>query len=125
MKYTFRLKNKKVFKYVLRSGNYKIGKYIVVHINKTKNNFNNINSNNKVNRSFFAVCVSKKNGNSVKRNKLKRWIREAYKLEEEKFKIGYNIIVLYKKNVKAEDIDFHIVYNDFKECFSNLDMYEE
>lgn len=122
MKYTFRLKNKKVFKYVLRSGKYNIGKYVIIHITKTKNNINNINTNNK---SFFAVCVSKKNGNSVKRNKLKRWVREAYKLQENNIKIGYNIIVLYKKSVKAEDIDFHAIYDDLKNCFSKLDMYEK
>lgn len=121
MKYTFRLKNKKVFKYVLRNGKYNIGKYIVLHITKTKNNTNNICSNNK---SFFAVCVSKKNGNSVKRNKLKRWAREAYKIEENNIKIGYNIILLYKKNIKPEDIDFNAVYNDLKNCFIKLDMYE-
>lgn len=123
MKYTFRLKNKRVFKYVLRNGNYNIGKCIVVHVTKTKNNLNNVNNTN--NKSFFAVCVSKKNGNSVKRNKLKRWVREAYKLEETHIKIGYNIVVLYKKNIKAEEIDFHAVYDDLKYSFSKLDMYEK
>lgn len=120
MKYTLRLKNKKVFKYVLRSGKYNIGKCVVVHITKTKNNINSINNNN----SFFAVCVSKKNGNSVKRNKLKRWIREAYKLEENNIKVGYNIVVLYKKNIKVENIDFHVVHDDLKNCFLSLEMYE-
>ena len=120
MKYTLRLKNKKVFKYVLRNGKYFIGKYLVVHITKTKNNINNYSNNN----NFFAVCVSKKNGNSVKRNNLKRWIRETYKLEEDKIKIGYNIIILYKKSVKVENIDFNSIYDDFKNCLLNLEMYE-
>lgn len=121
MKYTLRLKNKRVFKYVLRSGNYNIGKYVVIHTTKTKNNINNVDSNNK---SFFAVCVSKKNGNSVKRNKLKRWVREIYKLEENSIKKGYNIIVLYKKSIKAEDISFQSLYSDIKNCFEKLNMYE-
>lgn len=121
MKDTYRLKNKRVFRYVLKSGKYTSGNNIVIHITKTKNNINNVNSNNK---SFFAVCVSKKNGNSVQRNKLKRWAREAYKLEEKNLKKGYNIIVLYKKNVKVENVDFHIIYEDLKNCFKRLEIYE-
>lgn len=121
MKYTLRIKNKKVFKYVLRNGRYSRGEYVVVHISKTKfNNNDNINNG----KNFFAVCVSKKNGNSVQRNKLKRWAREVYKIEEEKLKIGYNLIILYKKNTRVEETNFNILYEDLKECFSELDLYE-
>ena len=76
------------------------------------------------NRNFFAVCVSKKNGNSVIRNKLKRWVREAYKQEELNLKLGYNIIILYKRTTKVGEINFHIIHEDIVNCFRKLDIYE-
>ena len=82
MKFTLRIKKNRVFKYVFRKGDFYKGKTLVIHVCKTKNN--NM-------KNFFAVCVSKKNGKSVQRNKLKRWVREVYKIEESKLK---KIIIL-------------------------------
>ena len=79
MKYTLRIKKNKVFKYIFKKGEYAKGKYVVVHSCKTKMADEVEDSMN-----FFAVCVSKKNGNSVQRNRLKRIAREVYK-QEEKF----------------------------------------
>ena len=87
MKFTLRLKKNRIFRYVLKKGKYsKSGKYLTLHYTKNKGNSS---------LNFFGVCVSKKNGNSVCRNKLKRWAREAYKLEEYKLRRGVNIIFLY------------------------------
>ena len=116
MKFTLRLKKNKVFRYVLKKGKYsRYGKYLTLHYTK-----------NKVNAclNFFGVCVSKKNGNSVCRNKLKRWAREAYKFEESKLKKGVNIIFLYKKNVTIIDTDFECIYNDFCACAKEINLYE-
>lgn len=114
MKFTKSIKKNIVLKYVLRKGEYYRTSNIVVHTCKTKIN----NSTN-----FFAVCVSKKNGNSVQRNKLKRWVREVYKIEESKLKKNYNIVILYKKEVTVDNLDFHQVYADMTKCFKELDLY--
>lgn len=115
MKFTLRIKKNRVFKYVFKKGKYAKGKSIIVHICNTKNN--NM-------KNFFAVCVSKKNGKSVKRNKLKRWVREVYKIEEDKLKKNYNIIVVYKKSITFEDITYDIVKQDIVKCFKELELYE-
>lgn len=115
MKFTLRIKKNGVFKYVFKKGEYAKGNAIIVHISKTK--IDNM-------KNFFAVCVSKKNGKSVQRNKLKRWVREVYKLQEDKLKKNYNIIIVYKKNVTFENINYKLVKDDIEKCFKELELYE-
>lgn len=115
MKFTLRIKKNGVFKYVFKKGEYAKGDILVIHVCKTK-------SDNM--RNFFAVCVSKKNGKSVQRNKLKRWVREVYKIQEEDLKKNYNIIIVYKKNVVFNDITYKLVENDIIKCFKELNLYE-
>ena len=117
MKYTLRIKKNGTFRYILNKGNYKSGNYLSVHI--TKNN-----SKKYLDKNFFGICISKKNGNSVQRNKMKRWVREVYKSEEILLKKGFNIVILYKKSTKIEDLDYSTVYNEIKKCFKELDIYE-
>ncbi len=120
MKYTLRIKDNRVFKYIFKKGEYSKGKYVVIHSCKTKFAVENEDSTN-----FFAVCVSKKNGNSVERNKLKRYAREVYKLEEENLKKGYNYVVIYKKDTNAKEVNFHLIKDDIIKCLEELGLYEE
>lgn len=113
MKNTLMIKKNKTLKYVLKKGNYHISKYVVVHsiLSKTNNN-------------FFAICVSKKNGKSVDRNKLKRWAREIYKNEESKLKLGISVVILYRKTTTIKNLNYDIINNDIVKCFKELDLYE-
>ena len=120
MKFTLRIKKNRVLKYVLKNGEWKKGKYIIVHCCKTKYKIDNIDKC----KNFFEVCVSKKNGNSVKRNKLKRWARESYKINEDKLLKGYNIVILYKKNSTTDSLDFKKINDDFVNCTRELGIYE-
>lgn len=114
MKYTYRLKKNKTLKYILKNGKYSTNKHLVIHITNSKNREKN----------YFAVCVSKKNGISVHRNKLKRWARESYKVEEKSLKTGYNIVILYKKNANINNLSYEVVLNEVKKCFKDLEIYE-
>lgn len=119
MKYTLRIKNNKVFKYIFKKGEYSKGKYVIVHCSKTKLAYEQETPLN-----FFAVCVSKKNGNSVQRNKLKRLAREVYKTQEEKLKKGYNFVIMYRKDILGKNVNFNVIKDDIIQCFEELNLYE-
>ncbi|MNI54939.1 hypothetical protein D3C73_1098610 [compost metagenome] len=56
---------------------------------------------------------------------MKRWVREVYKDEEPLIKKGYNIVVLYKKGVTLNVLDYYKVKEDIKKAFKGLDLYEK
>jgi ribonuclease P protein component len=48
--------------------------------------------------SRLGVTVGKKTGNAVRRNKVKRLIREFFRLNKSRFPQGYDIVVAAKKD---------------------------
>lgn len=114
MKFTVSIKKNNVFRYILKSGKFFKGRHIVVYISKAKGETNNC----------IGICVNKKHGISVHRNKMKRWVREVYTKEESKLKKGYNIVVLYKKNVTINILNYELVKTDLCRCFEGLGLYE-
>lgn len=119
MKSTLKIKKNNVFRYILKKGKYVKGKYIVVHISDKK-----VIKKQLINFNYLGICVSKKNGNSVNRNKLKRWVREVYKIEENKLKKNFCIVVLFKKNTTVQSTNFSKIRVDMQNCFMELDLYE-
>ena len=48
----------------------------------------------------------------IKRNKIKRLIRENYRLLEDKISVGYDIIFLWKKNKNISEANFFNIKYD-------------
>lgn len=113
MKYTVSIKKRGTFKYLINKGQFSRNNSLVVYFIKNNKNTNDL-----------GICVSKKNGISVHRNKLKRWVREVYKEEEVKLKKGITIVVLYKKETKVDDLTYIQVKNELIQSFSKLNLYE-
>lgn len=114
MVFTKSLKERYSFKYMLKKSKYISKEYITVYFLKDKN----IEDEN-----FLGICVSKKHGNSVARNRLKRWVREAYKEIEPNINKGFKIIVLYKKNINVDNIDFHVLKEELNNCLKETELY--
>ena len=113
MVFTKSLKGQYSFKVIFKRGEYVSNNNVTVYVLKNRK-YENIN--------FLGICVSKKHGNSVVRNKLKRWVREAYKEIENDLDKGYNIIVLYKKNIDVSKLDFCCIRKELTECLNKLGM---
>lgn len=94
MKYSESLKKNKDFQLVYRKGTSFANRYLVMYVLE-----------NQLNKNRVGISASKKVGNSVVRHHLARLLRESYRLNEEKFKCGYDIVIVVRVNGK--DQGFH------------------
>jgi ribonuclease P protein component len=53
-------------------------------------------------RNQLGITVSKKVGKAVFRNKVRRWIKEAYRSYEPKMKTGFSMVILARQAVATE-----------------------
>ena len=81
------LKKNYEFKNVLDKGKFYCDNYITIYITE-----------NRKEKNIIGIAVSKKIGKAVKRNRLKRIIRESYRMQKEKLEKGYNIIFMWNKS---------------------------
>lgn len=100
------LKKNYEFKSVLTKGKYYAGGLIDIVVFK-----NNLSIN------LLGLAISKKAGNSVRRNKIKRIIRENYRLLEDEMKTGYSLVILWKKNADFDKLSFNNIKSDFEKIY--------
>jgi len=113
MKNTVMLKKNYEFKNVLKKGKSYKGKYINIFILKDNKNIN-----------MLGIAVSKKSGNSVYRNRIKRLIREVYKIEEEKIGTGKNLVILWNNKFYIKNITFLQIKEDFESISKKANLME-
>ena len=116
MRYTKSLKGSVNFKRVLKQGKYVSGKNIAIYVKRN-------DLNNGTNR--LGICVSKKHGNSVVRNKLKRWVREAYYSLENSLDKNYNIVILYRKGIEVEKLSYNVLKSEITCLFTEIELVHE
>ena len=94
MKFSESLKKNSDFQKVYRQGKSYANRYLVMYVleNHTEGN-------------RLGISVSKKVGNSVIRHHLTRLIRESYRLHEDVFNNGLDIVVIARST--ARDISYH------------------
>ena len=95
------LKKNYEFKNVLKRGKFYIGKQISIYVLK-----NNKKSN------VIGIAVGIKQCGAVKRNRIKRLIRENYRLIKDDLRQGYDIVFLWNKKGESQEANYYIIKND-------------
>ena len=90
------LKKNRDFQVVYKNGRSYANKYLVMYIME-----------NDQNKNRLGISVSKKVGNSVVRHHITRLVRESYRLHEEIFNSGLDIVVIARNS--AASVSYHEV----------------
>jgi len=92
MNYSESLSNNEDFKEIYRTAKSYANKYLIMYVKK-----------NDINKNRLGISVSKKVGNSVVRHRITRLIRESYRLSEDSFLNGLDIIVVARVNAREKN----------------------
>ena len=89
MKFSESLKRNGDFRKVYAGGKSYANRYLVLYVLRNGTNGNRL-----------GISVSKKVGNSVVRHRITRLIRESYRIREDLFNSGLDMVVIARKSAK-------------------------
>ena len=108
MKYSESLKKSKDFRNVYENGTSYANRYLVMYVLE-----------NQAGKNRLGISVSKKVGNSIVRHRLTRLIREGYRLKEDRFRCGLDIVVIARMGAKEKN------YHDIESAMLHLGRLHE
>ena len=94
MKFSESLKKNRDFQYVYNNGVSFANRFLVMYVVE-----------NGMEKNRLGISVSKKVGNSVIRHHITRLVRESYRLHEDMFNSGLDIVVIARAT--ARNADYH------------------
>jgi len=112
MKKTTTLKKNNDFVRIYKSGRFFAGRYIVIYVQKNRLNVNRL-----------GITVNKKIGKSVKRNRIKRLIRENYRFYEDFVPSGLDIVIVARNSEK--EYGFAEIRKEMKFILKKLQVFDQ
>lgn len=96
---------------IYKRGKFFVGKYIILYC---------VANNSNINR--LGITASKKVGKSVKRNRIRRLIKESYRLWEENVKDGYDCVFV----ARSQEVlpSFIEIKKEMKFLFKKLNIFK-
>ena len=112
MVFTQSLKENFQFKRLYRWGKSEAGPYVAVYCRRNGEGINRL-----------GVTTGGKLGKAVVRNRIRRCIKEAYRLSEKRMSRGYDIVVVARG--RSVTIDYHHIESDLLRCLKKLGILSE
>ena len=107
LKAEYRLKKRKDFAYIYRRGKSFAASHIAMNYIKVKTD-----------ELLIGFSISKKVGNAVTRNHVKRIMRECVRQSQERIPKGYRLI--FNARVKSSSASYKTIYNDINYLIGKL-----
>jgi ribonuclease P protein component len=104
-----RLTDKRDFQKVFHHGQSFANRYLVLYYMKNRTN----------DRFRIGFSVSKKVGKAVTRNRVKRLLREAFRLDKDRIKEAYDMVVIARPS--AAELDFKEIQQNVQHLLRNMD----
>jgi ribonuclease P protein component len=111
MKKIYTLKKNYEFNNVLKNGKYFVKKHVIVYIKP-----------NKKKKNFIGIAISNKLCSAVKRNRIKRLIRESYYSVMKDMEQGYDIVFLWNKKTPIEINSFYYIKEEIESIFFEANL---
>ena len=108
MKKTKMLKKNYEFNKIFSKGKYYSGKTIEAFV---------LENNDKSN--YLGLAISTKCGKAYQRNRVKRLMRESYRILENSIEDGWTIVFLWKKKCNIDDAEYNQIKQDMLKIFKD------
>ncbi|HHW49141.1 MAG TPA: ribonuclease P protein component [Clostridiaceae bacterium] len=112
MKKTVPVKKNYEFQRIFRKGRFFAGKFIILYV--LKNNYG---------KNRLGITASRKVGKSVRRNRLKRLIRENYRAYEDFIKDGYDLVFIARDSGTMPD--YYDIKKEMKFLLKKLEVFDQ
>lgn len=107
------LKKSNEFQNVFKKGKWFGSNLLMIYVTKNKDNINKV-----------GIAVGRKVAKSVKRNRIRRVIREAYRLNEDRLLKGNNIVIVWSNKASIEDASFENIQKSLMKCLEKAELIE-
>lgn len=105
------IKKNREFQNIYRKGRYAVSKSLALYMLPNNLDFNRV-----------GITASRNYGKSVKRNRIRRLIRESYRAIHENLKTGYDFVIVARKTNEYENLDYHKISREINYLFRRLNV---
>jgi ribonuclease P protein component len=109
-----KIKKNREFQKIYHKGRYAVSKALVIYMQPNLLNVNRI-----------GITASKKYGKSVKRNRIRRLIRESYHVLQDKIRQGYDFIIVARKADENDVPGFVQILKEMRFILKRLNVLSE